>query len=138
MKKLLLLIGLSLWMSGCSPQSAAELRSQHDQHTSFEISAPYETVYQRVYEKARVNFYGGALGSRYRVAHDLFTQRQTANVSLYVETHTRDNMLVTIDIHGISDERCRVDVYRVQDAFAEKLARQVPDWAASDWHPDSL
>ena len=135
MKKLLSLVGLSLLLSGCSPQSAAELRSQHDQHRSFEISAPYETVYQRVYEKARVNFYGGALGSRYRVAHELFAQRKTANVSLFVETQMRDTMLVTVDISPISDERSRVDIYRGHDAFAEKPAREVPNWAASDGSP---
>lgn len=132
MKKALFISGLSFLLVGCNPQSAAELRRQHEQHRSFEISAPYETVYQRVYEKARLNFYRGFMGSRCRVEHDLFEQRKTANVSMFVETHARNTMLLTIDISRIDENRCRVDVYRVNDAYAEKFAGEVPNWAAHD------
>ena len=138
MNKALLITGLSLLTISCSPQSAAELRSHYDQYTSFEVSAPYETVYQRVYEKAKLNFNGGFMGSRCRVERGLFAQRKTANVSMYMETAVRNTMLLTIDISRISDDRTRVDVYRVHDAFAEKFAREVPNWAASDQTQDSL
>jgi len=132
MKKALFITGLSFFVAGCSPQSAAELRTKHDQHSTFEIPAPLQTVYQRVYEKAGLSFYGRFMGSRYRVEHDLFPQRKTANVSMFVETHMRNTMLLTIDISAISDSQTRVDVYRVHDPFAEKFAREVPNWAASD------
>ena len=132
MKKALLITSLSFLLVGCNPQSAEELRRQHDQHRSFEIAAPYETVYRRVHEKARLNFYKGFMGSRCRVEHALFKQRETANVSMFVETHTRNTMLLTIDISRIGENRCRVDVYRVNDAFAEKYAGEIPNWAATD------
>jgi len=131
MKRLLFITGLSLLITGCSPQSAAELRTEHYQHTSFEVSAPYETVYQRLYEQARLNFYGQFMGSRYRVEHSLLAESQTANVSMYVETDVRNAMLVTMDISPINDSRTRVDIYRVRDAFAEKFAREAPKWAAN-------
>ena len=132
MKKALLVTGLSFFVAGCSPQSATELRTNHYQHTTFEVPAPYETVYQRVYEKARLNFYGGFMGSRYRVEHALFPQGKTANVSMFVETRMRNAMLLTIDISAVNDSQTRVDVYRTHDAFAEKFAAEVPNWAASD------
>ena len=135
MKKALLIAGLSFFAAGCGPQSATELRTKHHQHTTFEVPAPYETVYQRVYEQARVNFHGGFMGSRYRVKHVLFPQRKTANVSMFVEAQMRNAMLLTIDISAVSDSQTRVDVYRSHDAYAEKFAQEVPNWAASDWKP---
>jgi len=132
MRKALFITGLSFFVAGCSPQSAAELRTKHYQHSTFEIPAPLQTVYQRVYEKARLSFYGQFMGSRYRVEHSLFPERETANVSMFVETRVRNTMLLTIDIVAINDSQTRVDVYRTHDAFAEKFAREVPDWAASD------
>jgi hypothetical protein len=135
MKKALLIAVLSFFATGCSPRSATELRTKHYQHTTFEVPAPYQTVYQRVYEKARVNFYGRFMGSRYRVEHTLFAQGKTANVSMFVETRMRDAMLLTIDISAVNDGQTRVDVYRTHDAYAEKYAKEVPNWAASDWEP---
>jgi len=132
MKKALAVIGLSLFITGCSPQSAAELRANHYQHSTFEVPAPLQTVYQRIYERARLSFYGQFVGSRYRVENSLFPQRKTANVSMFVETRVRNTMLLTIDISAVNDRQTRVDVYRAHDAFAEKFAREVPNWAASD------
>jgi hypothetical protein len=132
MNKMLWMAGLCFFVAGCGPQSATELRANPYQHTTFEVSAPYETIYQRVYEKAHLNFYGGFMGSRYRVEHALFAQRKTANVSMFVETHMHDAMLLTIDISAVNDSQTRVDVYRTRDAYAEKFAIEVPNWAASD------
>ena len=132
MKTALFITGLSFFVAGCSPQSAAELRTNHYQHSTFEIPAPLQTVYQRIYEKARLSFYGQFMGSRYRVENSLFPQRKRANVSMFVETRVRNTMLLTIDISAVNDSQTRIDVYRAHDAFAEKFAREVPNWAASD------
>ncbi len=132
MKNAILVIGLSLLITGCAAQSAAELRAKHYQHSTLKVRAPLQTVYQRIHEKARLNFHGRFMGTRYRVEHHLFAKRDTANVSMFIETHVRNTMLLTIDISAVNDSHTRVDVYRAKDAFAEKFAGEVPNWAADD------
>jgi hypothetical protein len=118
-----------VWLSGCGPQSVANLRKKpHNMH-SFEVPVDCETTYDRIALRAR---------QRYRVipmaAHQpgvsakLAESRQSATVSLWDSGRIGIRYILTADLRRTDSSQTQVNVYYATKADLTE-ARLWEQWA---------
>lgn len=118
-----------VWLGGCGPQSAANLRKKPHSLYSFEAPADCETVYDRIVRRAR---------DRYRVvpmaphqpgiSAKLAPSRESATIMFWDSGRIGMRYLLTADLHQIDPSRTQVDIHYASHADL-KEARVWQLWA---------
>jgi hypothetical protein len=101
-----------VWLGGCGPQSAANLRKKPHSLYSFEAPADCETVYDRIVRRAR---------DRYRVmpmaAHQpgisakLAPSRDSATITFWDSGRIGIRYILTADLRQIDPARTQIDIH---------------------------
>jgi hypothetical protein len=101
-----------VWLAGCGPQSAANLRKKPHSLYSFEAPAGCETVYDRIVRRAR---------DRYRVipmaphqpgiSTRLAPSRDSATISFWDSGRIGIRYILTADLRQIDPSRTSVEIH---------------------------
>ncbi len=114
---------------GCGAESVRNLRQMPDSEYSFEVPADYETVYERIAQRARQRY---ALTDRrtYQpsVSARLFPEQQAAAVSLSNAGRIGLRYVLHADIRRLDASRTQVDIYCGTAGYKEE-ARRWQWWA---------
>jgi hypothetical protein len=115
-----------LVLSGCGPGSIADLRDRPHSTYSVEIPADYETVYERIAQRARQRYVSVGLPAHQPgVSARLAPERQEANVTLWDSGRIKFRYRITADIRALDPTRTWIDVY----AGAKDDTQEAPLWA---------
>jgi hypothetical protein len=107
----------SWWLSGCAPSSVADLREKPHSKYSFEVPADYATVYERIVLRARQRYvFTGAATLQPGVSAGLFSESQSATVTLWNSGGIGIRYLVRAEIHAVSPARTRVELYAARNS----------------------
>jgi hypothetical protein len=98
-------------LTGCAPETVADLRNKHAGKLTFEIEKNYQPVYRSIIERARSCFEGAAIAAQEIVQGDLYTDLRSGNVSVAMQSIGGVNNYLTIDITALSDNSTKVETY---------------------------
>ena len=83
------------WLGGCAPGSVAGLREKPHSTYSFEATADYATVYERIVRRARQRYvFTGATTRQPGISEDISAESQSATVTLWDSGGIRIRYLV--------------------------------------------
>jgi hypothetical protein len=101
-----------LWLGGCGPTSVTGLHENPHSVYSFEVPADCETVYLRIARRAQEQYRVINLATyQPGVSAKLFSDRQSATVTLLNAGGLGLRYVLTADLHALDPSRTEVNLY---------------------------
>lgn len=116
----LLIIASMLILSACAPATLQGLRASPEGDIKIRIDEAYQPVYRKILSNARRCYQGGLITAQMVVQGDLYTDTQSAEITVALHGAAGINTYLGVDINALDEKTTTVHIFYA-----------LPTWKAS-------
>jgi len=115
-------------LSACGPVTVKSLKERPVGTLSFEVAQPYQDVYHKILQQARVCYLNKPIDEQIIIRDRRINKDKTANITLaYVYALKPEQVFMTIDTIFLDENRTSVKIWHASRQYKKQVAA-IPQW----------